>query len=86
VVWLMELSSPRDRTPAPRWKRFWPEAMEDGIVDDAVIAANLSQRQASGSCATRCRRRRSRRAADQARHLGAGRAVPDFIAEADAAW
>jgi FAD/FMN-containing dehydrogenase len=38
--------------------------MEDGIVDDAVIAANLEPaRRRSGSCATRCRRRRSRKAA-----------------------
>jgi FAD/FMN-containing dehydrogenases len=41
---LMELSSSRDDA-RERWKRFW-RGMEEGIVDDAVIAANLSQRAA----------------------------------------
>src|ERR1700742_203254 len=42
---LMELSSPRDDA-RPTLEAILAKAMEDGIVDDAVIAANLSQRQA----------------------------------------
>jgi FAD/FMN-containing dehydrogenase len=41
---LMELSSPRDDARATL-EAILAEALEDGIVDDAVIAANLSQRQ-----------------------------------------
>ena len=42
---LIELSSPRDDARATL-EAILAKAMEDGIVDDAVIAANLSQRQA----------------------------------------
>jgi FAD/FMN-containing dehydrogenase len=42
---LMELSYPRDDARAAL-EAILTKAMEDGIVDDAVIAANLSQRQA----------------------------------------
>ncbi|WP_028168110.1 FAD-binding oxidoreductase [Bradyrhizobium elkanii] len=42
---LMELSSPRDDA-RDTLEVILAEGMEDGIVDDAVIAANLSQRQA----------------------------------------
>jgi D-lactate dehydrogenase (cytochrome) len=38
---LMELH--RRATPVPHWNRSWAR-FEDGIVDDAVIAASLSQR------------------------------------------
>jgi FAD/FMN-containing dehydrogenase len=41
---LMELSYPRDDARAAL-EAILTKAMEDGIVDDAVIAANLSQRQ-----------------------------------------
>ena len=41
---LMELSSPRDDARAAL-EAILAKGMEDGIVDDAVIAANLSQRQ-----------------------------------------
>ncbi len=41
---LMELSYPRDDARAAL-ETILTKAMEDGIVDDAVIAANLSQRQ-----------------------------------------
>ncbi|MDI4232034.1 FAD-binding oxidoreductase [Bradyrhizobium sp. Arg237L] len=41
---LMELSSPRDDA-RDTLEVILAEGMEDGIVDDAVIAANLSQRQ-----------------------------------------
>jgi D-lactate dehydrogenase (cytochrome) len=41
---LMELSSPRDDARATL-EVILAKALEDGIVDDAVIAANLSQRQ-----------------------------------------
>jgi D-lactate dehydrogenase (cytochrome) len=41
---LMELSSPRDDARAAL-ESILAKGMEDGIVDDAVIAANLSQRQ-----------------------------------------
>ena len=40
----MEISSPRDDARAAL-ESILATAMEDGIVDDAVIAANLSQRQ-----------------------------------------
>jgi hypothetical protein len=42
---LMELSSQRDDARATL-EAILSKAMDDGIVDDAVIAANLSQRQA----------------------------------------
>src|SRR5215471_7060544 len=42
---LMELSSPRDDARATL-EAILGKALEDGIIDDAVIAANLSQRQA----------------------------------------
>ncbi|WP_213774225.1 FAD-binding oxidoreductase [Bradyrhizobium sp. dw_78] len=42
---LMELSSPRDDARAAL-ESILEKGMEDGIVDDAVMAANLSQRQA----------------------------------------
>src|SRR5689334_24075797 len=42
---LMELSSPRDDARGTL-EAILTKALEDGIVDDAVIAANLSQRQA----------------------------------------
>ena len=42
---LMELSSPRDDA-RDTLEAILEKGMEDGIVDDAVIAANLSQRQA----------------------------------------
>jgi FAD/FMN-containing dehydrogenase len=42
---LMELSSPRDDA-RDTLEAILAQGMEDGIVDDAVIAANLSQRQA----------------------------------------
>ena len=42
---LMELSSPRDDA-RDALEPILAKGMEDGIVDDAVIAANLSQRQA----------------------------------------
>src|SRR5499426_1349361 len=42
---LMELSSPRDDA-RDTLEAILAKGMEDGIVDDAVIAANLSQRQA----------------------------------------
>jgi FAD/FMN-containing dehydrogenase len=41
---LMELSSPRDDARATL-EAILAKALEDGIVDDAVIASNLSQRQ-----------------------------------------
>jgi FAD/FMN-containing dehydrogenase len=42
---LMELSYPRDDARAAL-ETILTKAMEDGVIDDAVIAANLSQRQA----------------------------------------
>ena len=65
----------------------WTQAMEDGLVDDAVIAANLTSARLSGSCATRCRRRRSPKAARSSTTFPCrSRAVPDFIAEATPRW
>jgi D-lactate dehydrogenase (cytochrome) len=82
---LMELSSPRDDARATL-EAILAKAMEDGIVDDAVIAANLSQRQAFWKL-------RDEMSAAQKPEGGSIKhdisvpvaAVPDFIAEADAA-
>ena len=82
---LMELSSPRDDARAAL-ESILAQAMEDGIVDDAVIAANLSQRQAFWKL-------RDEMSAAQKPEGGSIKhdisvpvvAVPAFIAEADAA-
>jgi FAD/FMN-containing dehydrogenase len=82
---LMELSSPRDDARATL-EAILAEGLEDGIVDDAVIAANLSQRQAFWKL-------RDEMSAAQKPEGGSIKhdisvpvaAVPDFIAEADAA-
>src|SRR5690242_18941260 len=80
---LMELSSPRDDARATL-EAILAKAMEDGIVDDAVIAANLSQRQAFWKL-------RDEMSAAQKPEGGSIKhdisvpvaAVPAFIAEAD---
>ena len=82
---LMELSSPRDDARATL-EAILAKAMEDGVVDDAVIAANLSQRQAFWKL-------RDEMSAAQKPEGGSIKhdisvpvvAVPDFLAEADAA-
>src|SRR4051812_10128625 len=82
---LMELSSPRDDARATL-EAILAGGLEDGIVDDAVIAANLSQRQAFWKL-------RDEMSAAQKPEGGSIKhdisvpvaAVPDFIAEADAA-
>jgi len=82
---LMELSSPRDDARATL-EAILAKGLEDGIVDDAVIAANLSQRQAFWKL-------RDEMSAAQKPEGGSIKhdisvpvaAVPDFIAEADAA-
>ena len=82
---LMELSSPRDDARATL-EAILAKAMEEDIVDDAVIAANLSQRQAFWKL-------RDEMSAAQKPEGGSIKhdisvpvaAVPDFIAEADAA-
>src|ERR1700759_2080579 len=82
---LMELSSPRDDARATL-EAILAKAMEDGIVDDAVIAANLSQRQGFWKL-------RDEMSAAQKPEGGSIKhdisvpvaAVPDFIAQADAA-
>src|SRR6202048_1321961 len=82
---LMELSSPRDDARSTL-EAILEKAMEDGIVDDAVIAANLSQRQAFWKL-------RDEMSAAQKPEGGSIKhdisvpvaAVPDFIAEANAA-
>jgi len=82
---LMELSSPRDDARATL-EAILAKSLEDGIVDDAVIAANLSQRQAFWKL-------RDEMSAAQKPEGGSIKhdisvpvaAVPDFIAEADAA-
>src|ERR1700743_3273111 len=81
----MELSSPRDDARATL-EAILAHAMEDGIVDDAVIAANLSQRQAFWKL-------RDEMSAPQKPEGGSIKhdisvpvvAVPDFLHEADAA-
>jgi len=82
---LMELSSPRDDA-RDTLEAILAKGMEDGIVDDAVIAANLSQRQAFWKL-------RDEMSAAQKPEGGSIKhdisvpvvAVPAFIAEADAA-
>jgi len=82
---LMELSSPRDDARATL-EAILTSGLEDGIVDDAVIAANLGQRRAFWKL-------RDEMSAAQKPAGGSIKhdisvpvaAVPDFIAEADAA-
>ncbi len=82
---LMELSSPRDDARATL-EAILAHAMEDGIVDDAVMAANLSQRQAFWKL-------RDEMSAAQKPEGGSIKhdisvpivAVPDFMEQADAA-
>jgi FAD/FMN-containing dehydrogenase len=82
---LMELSSPRDDARATL-EAILAGGLEDGIVDDAVISANLSQRQAFWKL-------RDEMSAAQKPEGGSIKhdisvpvaAVPDFITEADAA-
>src|ERR1700726_2424675 len=82
---LMELSSPRDDARATR-EAILAKGFEAAIVDDAVMAASLSQRQAFWKL-------RDEMSAAQKPEGGSIKhdisvpvvAVPDFIAEADAA-
>jgi FAD/FMN-containing dehydrogenase len=82
---LMELSSPRDDARATL-ESILAQGLEDGIVDDAVIAANLGQRSAFWKL-------RDEMSAAQKPEGGSIKhdisvpvaAVPDFIAEANAA-
>jgi FAD/FMN-containing dehydrogenase len=82
---LMELSSPRDDARAGL-EAILAKGLEDGIVDDATIAASLSQRQSFWKL-------RDEMSAAQKPEGGSIKhdisvpvaAVPDFIAEADAA-
>jgi D-lactate dehydrogenase (cytochrome) len=82
---LMELSSPRDDARGTL-EAILAKAMEDGIVDDAVVAANLSQRQSFWKL-------RDEMSAAQKPEGGSIKhdisvpvaAVPDFIEQADAA-
>jgi FAD/FMN-containing dehydrogenase len=82
---LMELSSPRDDARATL-EAILAKGLEEGIVDDAVIAANLSQRQAFWKL-------RDEMSAAQKPEGGSIKhdisvpvvAVPDFIEHADAA-
>jgi len=82
---LMELSSPRDDARTTL-EAILAKALEDEIIDDAVIAANLSQRQAFWKL-------RDEMSAAQKPEGGSIKhdisvpvaAVPDFIAEADEA-
>ena len=82
---LMELSSPRDDA-RETLESILAQGMEDGIVDDAVIAANLSQRAGFWKL-------RDEMSAAQKPEGGSIKhdisvpvaAVPAFIAEADAA-
>jgi D-lactate dehydrogenase (cytochrome) len=82
---LMELSSPRDDA-RDTLEAILAKGLEDGIIDDAVIAANLRQRQAFWKL-------RDEMSAAQKPEGGSIKhdisvpvaAVPAFIAEADAA-
>jgi FAD/FMN-containing dehydrogenase len=81
----MELSSPRDDARATL-EAILEKAMENGVVDDAVIATNLSQRQAFWKL-------RDEMSAAQKPEGGSIKhdisvpvvAVPDFLAQADTA-
>jgi FAD/FMN-containing dehydrogenase len=82
---LMELSSPRDDARATL-EAILEKGMEDGIVDDAVVASSLAQRQGFWKL-------RDEMSAAQKPEGGSIKhdisvpvaAVPDFIAEANAA-
>src|SRR4051812_11323861 len=82
---LMELSSPRDDARSTL-EATLKKGLEDGVVDDAFIAANLSQRQAFWKL-------RDEMSAAQKPEGGSIKhdvsapvaAVPEFIAQADAA-
>ncbi len=75
---LMELSSSRDDARATL-ESILGRGMEQGIVDDAVIAANLSQRAGVLEAARRnVGGAEARGRLDQARHFGAGRRGPRF--------
>jgi len=82
---LMELSSPRDDARTTL-EAILEKGFENGIIDDAVIAANLSQRQAFWKL-------RDEMSAAQKPEGGSIKhdisvpvaAVPDFIEQADAA-
>ncbi len=82
---LMELSSPRDDARATL-EAILAKGLDDGIVDDAVIATNLSQRQAFWKL-------RDEMSAAQKPEGGSIKhdisvpvvAVPDFIEQANAA-
>jgi FAD/FMN-containing dehydrogenase len=82
---LMELSSPRDDARTTL-EAILAEGLEDGIVDDAAIASNIGQRKAFWKL-------RDEMSAAQKPEGGSIKhdisvpvaAVPDFIAEADAA-
>jgi D-lactate dehydrogenase (cytochrome) len=82
---LMELSSPRDDARAVL-ESILTKGLEDGVVEDAVIAANLGQRQAFWKL-------RDEMSAAQKPEGGSIKhdvsvpvaAVPEFIAQADAA-
>src|ERR1700737_545052 len=82
---LMELSSPRDDARGAL-EAILAKAMEDGIVDDAVIAANLSQR--AGFWKLRDEMSAAQKPeGGSINHEFSGRAAagPDFIEEANAA-
>ena len=73
---LMELSSSRDDARAAL-EAILAQALEEEIVDDAVIAANLSQRQAFWKLRDEMSwAQKTRRRLDQARYFGAGRLRP----------
>jgi len=82
---LMELSSPRDDT-RDTLEAILAKAMEDGIVDDAVIAANLSQRQAFWKLRDEMSPAQKPEGGSIKHDISVPvAAVPDFIREADAA-
>jgi FAD/FMN-containing dehydrogenase len=82
---LMELSSPRDDA-RDTLEAILEKAMEEGIVDDAVIAANLSQRQAFWKLRDEMSPAQKPEGGSIKHDISVPvAAVPDFIEQADAA-
>ena len=82
---LMELSSPRDDSRATL-EAILTEGLEDGIVDDAVVAANLGQRQAFWKLRDEMSWAQKPEGGSIKHDISVPvAAVPEFIAEADAA-
>jgi FAD/FMN-containing dehydrogenase len=82
---LMELSSPRDDARATL-EAILTKGLEDDVVDDAVVAANLSQRQAFWKLRDEMSSAQKPEGGSIKHDISVAiAAVPEFIAQADAA-